>query len=188
MKSITIVSCLLVLLSSLFSEIGELKFKPEEFDDSTYVIKYYSDTSDFKDPIDNNSQSYNYEIREKHGKYQMRYILFKQTGEIDESEYNVQTAMWAWMVIANITGSDEKADNTSAFSEADVKAEFNADLGYTNFSVDIETDYASEYKYIMINFFCKKDLGIMCHTVQFNDLEWVKTEEFLNIFHSFNFY
>ena len=173
---------------SAFSKIVGLKFKPEEFDDQKYVIKYDPKKVDLLKPKPLESQTYNYALRDKNGKYEIRYILFKQTEKIPDFEkYKIQVALWSMMVVANITGDENGAEHTSVFKEADVMNEFNADYGFTNFYKNVKTDFSTGYKYLMINFYCKRDLGIMCQTILFNDLSWVKTNEFLWLFHSFKY-
>jgi len=189
MRKIIVAICIALGLSgSVFAEIKGINFAPQEFADDTYVIKYSSADMDLLEVGDLSSQSYDYAFRSKDGRFELRYILFKQTDVIPEDEYKMQASLWATMVIANITGTEPNTSNTSAYNDADVKKEFNADFGINSFSNNILTDYSEDYEYVMIAFYCKKDLGIMCQTIHFNDLTWTQTDEFLFWFHGFNFY
>ncbi len=189
MKRFCLLAVLLLISSAVNSEIVSLKFKAEKFDDDKYVIKYYSDIMDLVDVKPMTSQTYDYAFRDKDGRYEIRYILFSQTDDIpDAGDYKVQAALWAVMVIGNVTGDENAAQNTSAFNEEDVKSEFNADCGFTNFSIDGKTDFTEGYKFVMINFYCKRDVGIMCQTILFNDIDFVKDKLFIKIFHGFRFY
>lgn len=40
---------------------------------------------------------------------------------------------------------------------------------------------------MMVNFYYKKDIGIMCQTILFNDINILSTDDFLTAFHSFRF-
>jgi hypothetical protein len=172
-----------------FADIVGLKFAPEEFADDTYVIRFSSEDMEQLEVKELESQSYNYAFRNNTKDYELRYILFKQTEDINNFEdYKMQVSMWALMVINNITNDEEQSLNTSAYPVEAVKKEFNADYGFTNFSRDLNSDYVDGYRYIMINFYCKKGLGIMCQTILFNDLSWPATEDFIRWFHGFNFY
>lgn len=186
MKKTIIIALLILLAANTYAEIQKINFTNEEFAEDTYVIRFNPDFQNLVDPIQLNSHSYNYCIQEKNKKYQIRYILFSEKKGTKNNL--IQFPILATTVLFNIHGTDKFENNTSMFSEEDVKNEFNADAGFTNFAFDIESDYSDDYKFIMTNFFYKKGLGIMCQTIQFNDIEFTKTQEFIEIFHSFNFY
>ncbi len=190
MKLHRFAAMLLLLCSSYgFADIKGLQFEPKQFDENTYIIRYSSATMKMLEVKTLASQSYDFAFQDKEGRFEIRYILFSQVGGIqDNDDYKMQATLWAVMVISNITGNEDFAQNTSAFGEADVKKEFNADIGFTNFSQGAKTDFTAGYQYIMINFYCRKNLGIMCQTILFNDINWIKTEDFLRWFHGFNFY
>jgi len=173
-----------LLAQAAFSTIIGLQFEPKAFDDKTYTILIFDTEDQLKvKPLE--SQSYDFAFRDKQGRYEVRYILFSQTGKI--SDYKTQVAVWCTMVIQNATGSDAALKNTSAFKDADVKAEFSADYGLTSFAKDTDSDFTEGYKFVMLNFFYKKDLGIICEAILFNDLDFAKTDDFDKVFHSVKF-
>lgn len=185
LKKIVILG-LLITTNLLFSEIIGVHFSNEEFAEDTYVIRYNPEEQRLLEPELLQSHRYNYGIEDLNKNYLIRYILFSETPEVVNQELEFSTM--ALTSLLNIHGSDEYSNNTSAFRPEDVKNEFNADMGFTNFAVDIKSDYAGEYKFIMTNYFYKKGIGVMCQTIQFNDIEFTKTEKFFEIFHGFNFY
>jgi hypothetical protein len=189
MNKFLLILLFLTIFYPLSADINSLKFIREEFAEDSYEIRFSSTHMDFIENEQLNSQTYDYAFRSKSGDFEIRYILFKQTEQIPQFEqYKIEASIFATMVIANITGSEPTSQNTTAFNDADVKNEFNADFGITSFSLDIQTDYSFDYEYVMINFYCKQNLGIMCQTIHFKDLEWVNTEDFMIWFHGFNFY
>ncbi|MGL1892007.1 MAG: hypothetical protein OCD02_10290 [Spirochaetaceae bacterium] len=183
-------SIFLVLLISIsinaYSEILKIHFSNEEFAENTYVIRYNPDDQKLVEPLQLESHRYNYCIEDKDKQYVIKYILFSETPEIEK--HDIEFTVLSSTVLFNIHGTDEFESNSTMFKAEDVKNEFNADKGFTNFAYDIKSDYAGEYKFIMTNFLYKKGLGIMCQTIQFNDMEFAKTEKFFEIFHGFNFY
>jgi len=178
-----------IAVSTSYATIKSINFTPEEFADDTYVIKYSSKEMDMLEVEELQSQSYDYAFRSKNDGFEIRYSLFKQTADIPSfDDFKMQASVWAMMVITNITGSEPTTDNTGAFNDDDVKKEFNADFGINSFSSEIKTDYSEDFQFVMINFYCKQGLGIMCQTIHFNDLEWTQTKQFNYWFHGFNFY
>jgi hypothetical protein len=184
-KPIILGLILLFTCINAFSDIKKLQFSPRQFDENSYVIRYNSTTVKQLEPKSLDSQTYDFAFQELNEKYETRYILFAQEGEIED--YRMQVQVWSIMVISNITGLETLPTDISAFNDDDVSEEFNADYGLTYFTNKSKTDFTEGYQYIMINFFYKKNLGIMCHAVLFNDLTWVGSEDFLFIFHSFRF-
>ena len=188
MKRLLVGLLLLLPLATASAEIVGLQFAPEEIPEDTYVIKYSSSTMDMLEVEPLASQTYDYAFRSKDGRFEIRYILFRQTGEIPSfEEFRLQASLWSTMVIANITGHEPTTANTSAFNNDDVRTEFNADFGITSFSNNITTDYSDDFECVMMSFYCKQGLGIVCQTIHFNDLAWAQTEEFVYWFHGFYF-
>ena len=185
MKRFALILVLILLLSqAAFSAVVSLQFEPKTFDDKTYTI-FVFDTEDQLKVKPLESQSYDFAFRDKQGRYEVRYILFSQIGKIQD--YKNQVAIWSTMVIQNATGSTAALKNISTFKDADVKNEFNADYGLTSFAKDGNSDFTKDYKYMMLNFLYKKDLGIICEAILFNDLDFANTEDFAKVFHSVKF-
>ena len=185
MKRKVFVTALMLLLGGLaMGEIQGLQFEPKEFDENAYVLGVY-DNMKRVDVKTLDSQSYDYAFMDKTSRYEIRYTLFAQTGSI--KDYKVQVAMWAMIVVQNIAGDETSVQNSSAFKDDDVKKEFNDDYGLTSFVLGGKSDFTQGYKYVMINFFYKQPLGIVCQAILFNDIEWTKTMDFINEFHSFRY-
>ena len=176
-------------LGLLSAEILAPVYAPEPFDEDSYVIYFDENRLDILEPTENYSQSYDFALRSKDSEFELRYILFRQTGEVASLEdLKFQAYVWASMVIANITGSEPTDQNTTAYLDSDVENEFNGDFGLTSFSMDIQTDYSDDYPFVMINFYARQGLGMMCQTIHFKDLSWIATEDFNIWFHGFQFY
>ena len=91
------------------------------------------------------------------------------------------------MVMLNIAGSEDAIQSVSLFKKDDVRSEFNADYGFTTTVPGKISDFTDAYDYIMINFYYKDGIGIMCQTILFNDLDLFNDEDFFQTFHSFKF-
>lgn len=170
---------------AIFAEIVSLGFEPKKFDDSLYLIGVY-DTMMQKEVEECESQSYDYAFVDKADKYESRYIMFSETKKIDDIKQ--QVGLWSYMVIQNIAGDEAAVRSTTSFNDSDVKKEFNADYGLTSFIQNGTSDFCAGYKYIMLNFFYKKNVGIMCQAILFNDVNFIKTNEFMALFHTFKYY
>ena len=86
------------------------------------------------------------------------------------------------MVIFNMAGHDATNKNTTVFNDNDVRAEFNADYGLTSFGKGGGTDFTEGYQYVMINFFYKKGIGIMCQAICSMILNLQGRQNFFNNF------
>jgi hypothetical protein len=170
--------------ASVASEIVELQFEPGQFDEDTYSI-LVDESMTRTEPKALQSQSYDVCLKEEAGRFEIRYVFFTQKGPIEDPV--VQVSMWAAMVISNAAGYRSTKQNTKAFRYADVREEFNADYGITSFGHGGVTDFTDGYTHVMMNVFYKKNLGIVCQAMMFNDTALIQTEEFVKQFHSFKF-
>lgn len=106
------------------AEIKALQFEPRQFDPGSYTI-LFSESMDQIQPRTFASQSCDFCLKDRSGRFEVRDILFSQTGPIEEP--GPQVFLWTTMVIFNAAGYQASKQNTTAFSEEDVRAEFNAD-------------------------------------------------------------
>jgi len=185
MRKIYLVMALMISIGGMaFAAIASPGFKPGAIDEKKYFIGIPENMEQIQ-VKETESQSYDFAFKDKANRYEIRYIMFVEDGQM--ADVATQAGFWAYLVSMNIAGDEKAIKNASKFKDEDVKAEFDADYGSTIFIADSASDYASGYKYIMANFYYKKGVGLMCQTILFNDLAIVKTEEFNGIFHTFKF-
>jgi len=184
MKKSMLILVIVITGFSSFAEIRTPQFYLQQFDENSYVIAY-PDTMTQVEPKPCESQAYDFAFYDNQGRYELRYILFSETGTIEDIKNQVN--MWALMVISNIAGKEESIGDTTPFKDPDVKKEFNADYGLTSFIQNPQSDFGAGFKYIMVNFYYKSGVGLMCQTILFNNLNVLKQQSFLSVFHSFRF-
>ncbi len=136
-----------------------------------------------------------FEINKNNIKGELRYSLFTDMGG-DPSLLKIQYSMWVMICLNNIAGYEVSSDSVSNFNDHDVKQEFNADFGCTTFIKNPKSDYSKGYKYMMVDFFCRKDQGIVMRAYLFNDMDFIGVDKNGNIssssplfsnYHSFKF-
>ncbi|QQO10866.1 hypothetical protein [Breznakiella homolactica] len=171
-----------VISTMVSAEIMDIPFLPEEFD---VDILQYPHMLLIDNPESEQLDSY-YTFTDKNNTYQIRYAFFKQQGsESDQQKLKIPYSFLVLPIIWNVAGYEEMG--ISNFNDSDVKAEFNGDFGSTVFIQNPTSDFGKEYRYIMINFYCKVNQGIVVQSLLFNDINFVTTEQFLEVFHSFKF-
>lgn len=184
MKKTALMFTVLLLGTYIFANDQPFAFAPDKFADDTYTI-YVLDWLEQVEPEYKKSQYYDYALRDKGEKYEVRYTLFKQIEKQDDMRK--QAAIWANLVTMSIGGSKESVRSTKDYEDSEVQKEFNADFGFSAILSSETTDFTNEFDFIMVNFFYKENLGIMCQTILFNDADIFKSEEFFKAFHSFRF-
>lgn len=83
-------------------------------------------------------------------------MFFEQTAEISPEDYENQIRIWCYRVLLDITGSDYDARNTSALPKSDAQANINADSVVSNVAMNMQSDFAGSFEYVMTNFICKR--------------------------------
>ena len=161
-----------------FAEIMGSRFKVTESEKEFDVLYYL--TKDMKVAENKQNEDVNvtqtFSINRENINAEVRYSLFTDIGEGD-SDLRMQFAMLVFMCINNITGFEVPENAISSFNDADVKNEFNGDFGCTAFFQDPESDYAKDYKYMMVEFFCKENQGVVMRVFLFNDLDFIGITE-----------
>ncbi|MBP5359623.1 MAG: hypothetical protein J6Y69_10655 [Treponema sp.] len=178
-KSVVItILALFVLTSNCFAKIGASRFKitesEKEFDVIYYVSKDMKSVKNKKNPDVDVTQTF--QVKKNKLKGELRYSLFTDCGG-DDCDLEIQYAMWVYMCLNNVAGYEVPGDAISSFNDEDVKYEFNGDFGCTAFIQDPKSEYAKGYKYMMVEFFYKKDQGLVMRTFLFNDVAFVGIDE-----------
>lgn len=121
-------------------------------------------------------------------RYEQRFTLFTDTGTGDATR-KMEYIMWALQYAEKAAGFELTVEDFEAFNDEDVLEAFNADFGHTCFVIDPESTYARGYKYMLLEFFCKKGQGIVMRTMLSNDGTVFTTpdENFMYAYHSFQF-
>ena len=183
-KKTIILLILILLTTNLFSIILKPSFETKEFSEDLYLLLLYN-TMEQIEVENKTSQNYHYSFKDKNDLYEVRYILFSQVDKVDNIE--LQVGIWATTVLLNIAGIEDSIKSTAKLKKKDLKKDFNANYGITSFITDCKSDFNDKWKYLMVNFYYKKNIGIMCQILLFNDTETLKTKEFETGFHSFKF-
>lgn len=195
-KIILSVVVLFVFCSALHAKIMDSRFKITESEEEFDVIYYMTDDMEVISPKKNDDVAITQAFRVSKDGYEgeLRYSLFTDCGGNDD-DLKIQYAMWVFICSNNIAGYDLSKDTFSNFNDSDVKTEFNGDFGCTGLIQNPESEYGEGYKYIMVDFFYKKDQGLVMRTFLFNDLGFVGMSEgkmvennpWFDNYHSFKF-
>lgn len=169
--------CLLAC-GNCFSKIKDSRFKITESEEEFDVIYYLTEDMKVSENKKNEDVSITqtFLINKNDINAEVRYSLFTDIGK-DDSDLKMQFAMWVFMCLNNIAGYEVPANAISSFNDEDVKKEFNGDFGCTAFLQAPKSDYAKDYKYMMVEFFCKEKQGIVMRAFLFNDLGFVGINE-----------
>ncbi|MDR2073200.1 MAG: hypothetical protein LBP60_07190 [Spirochaetaceae bacterium] len=127
-----------------------------------------------------------YTFSDTKNNYQLRYSLFKQN-EGGGEDIRMPFSMYTLPIILNISGEEMNNGNVNRLNDNDVKNEVNGDFGTTVYIERPKSEFGKGYRYIMINFYCKKNHGIVVQSILFNNANFVKSENFNDILHSFKF-
>lgn len=175
--SLMILICF-IALGNCFAIIQGSRFKITESEKEFDVLYFL--TEDMK-VIDNKQNedinvTQTFSINKNKINAEVRYSLFTDIGE-DDSDLQMQFSMLVFMCINNIAGFEVPGNAISSFKNEDVKKEFNGDFGCTAFLQDPKSDYAKDYKYMMVEFFCKEKQGVVMRVFLFNDLAFIGINE-----------
>jgi hypothetical protein len=181
MKKIILLSLLFLLPFVARSEIAGFPFIPEEFDVDIFQFPHMLLIDN---PLSEQLDSY-YTFTDKDAAYQVRYSFFKQTNR-DDSNIKTAYSIMILPIVWNVAGYEEM--RISNFNDSDVQKEFNGDFGSTVFIENPKSDFGTGYKYIMLNFYYKRNQGIVVQSILFNDLNLIQNPIFLELFHSFKFH
>ena len=175
-KNKLLVASLLILLvtAQCFAKIVGSRFKIAESEKEFDVMYYLTEDMTIAENKVNDdvSVTQTFTIDKNGQKAEVRYSLFTDCGE-DDSDLQIQYAMWVFMCISNATGFEVPNSAISKFNDDDVKKEFNGDFGCTAFIQDPKSDYASGYKYMMVEFFYKHNQGLVMRSFLFNDMDFI---------------
>lgn len=173
-KCFFLFTLILVLSSNCFAKISGSRFKITESEKEFDLIYYLTEDMKVAENLDNNdvaiTQSFSINKNGKSG--EVRYSLFTDCGE-DDSDLQIQYAMWVFMCINNIAGFEVPGNAISSFNNEDVKKEFNGDFGCTAFLQDPKSEYSNGFKYMMVEFFYKEKQGLVMRTFLFNDIDFI---------------
>jgi len=120
------------------------------------------------------------------GNYELRYGLFSQT-EYDVENIQRSFALFIIPVINRAAGFEVDLNEVELYDEEDVAYEFNGDIGVSVFIPDPPSRFGGGYRFMLLSFFCKINLGIVMQTILFDDIGFAGTNEFVEIAHSFSF-
>lgn len=123
----------------------------------------------------------------KNNKYEIRYTTFGyEEGFKPGDNIDVSFTVFTQTLLWDIAGDEDKIRATQKFNDSDVKYEFNGDRGITCF-IDGGSQMTKGYTYAMVNFFFKKNIGIVAQVILFNDVKDVQSTNYAHDFHSFRF-
>ena len=183
MKKLMIVFFILLTGGSVIAAIlGGFLFSPEPFD--IEIIQHQHMLS-----IPNKEFSeidVDYTFTDSKKTYQLRYSLFKQIENTDE-DIMMPYSMFILPLMLNISGNESSIRSTQRFNDADVKNDFNGDFGTTVYIERPRSEFGGGYRYLILNFYCKKNQGIVVQSILFNNMNIMKNENFVEIFNSFKF-
>lgn len=118
----------------------------------------------------------------------VRYSLFKMKNleNAKESDIEKEVERLKKFCIQQAIGYDDKKDFAD-FAASDVKNEFNADYGAVKFSDAPLSTLSFGYKYINLEFFYKKNVGVVMRSAHFNDLSFLTSYLRNENYHNFEF-
>ncbi len=167
----------MIILAFMCSALNAImlphRFKITESESEFDVIYYVTEDMEVIPALENNDVSITQAFSvEKNGyKGELRYSLFTDCGDDDES-LMIQYAMWVFMCINNAAGYEVPMDTISNFNDSDVSNEFNGDFGCTTFIQEPVSEFGEGYAYMMVEFFYKKNQGLVMRSFLFNEIEF----------------
>jgi hypothetical protein len=180
LKKIFLILFLLFFVFISGAEIMNIPFVPEEFEINIFQ---YPHMIKIDNPQSQQIDTY-YTFTDIDKNYQIRYSFFKQTNK-DDPNIRTSFSFWIMPIMWNIAGHENM--RVSNFNDSDVKNDFNGDFGYTVFIQNPASDFGTGYDYILVNFYYKRNQGIVVQSIMLNDLEFTQNPVFLEIFTSFEF-
>jgi len=181
MKKIILIVVLVLLPLIANAEIGGMPFDPGEFEIEIYQ---YPHMILIDNPESQQVDTY-YTFTNTDGDYQVRYSFFRQTNR-DDPNIRFSYSVMIMMVVWNIAGHEDV--RIVNFDDSDVLEEFNGDFGNTAFIENPVSDFATGFKYIMVNTFYKENQGIVVQSILVNDRNIFQTHLFLDLIYSFSFH
>lgn len=176
-KKLVMAALVAVVVAAVsFAKIMGARFKPTESEKEFDVL--YLVTPDMKAAKVKANKDVHvtqaFKINKNGKKGELRYSLFTDCGDPnDEEDFKVNYALQAITCAFNVVGFEFPAEALTKFNDDDVKNEFNGDLGCTIFIQDPKSEYAKGYKYMTVEFFCKKGQGLVMRSYLFNDIAFV---------------
>lgn len=177
MKKLLSIFIIFFAASFLFCEINISRYtitKSKKEYDVTYlktkdmkIIKTQSQESE--DDV-HTTQAFSISHKGTEGK--LKYTLFTDNGG-DPDKLDFDFYVMVMTTAYNATGESIGIEKFSRFRDEDVKKEFNGDFGCTTFLQNPKSNYAEGYKYMIIEFFCQKEKGLLMRSFLFNDLAFV---------------
>jgi len=173
-KLIVALFCILILSDFIIAEITPSRFKITESENEFDVL--YFVTPDMKVIEVQNTNDINttqsFEILKNNLRGELRYSLFTDLGG-ESKVLKTQFAIWVFMCINNIAGFEVSGNSISNFNDRDVKNEFNGDFGCTVFIQNPKSEYGEGFQFMMVEFFCRENYGIVMRSFLFNDIKFV---------------
>ncbi len=180
--------------SGSFVSLGfSITTNPEEFDLLYYVTPEMREIP----PLDNDDVAVTqaFEIRRGDLQGEVRYSLFTDTLPAG-TDSALRFAVMTFMCASNIAGYEIPMESIASYAPADVKNEFNADLGGTVMIQKPVSEFGAGYDYISLDVFYKEGQGFVARTFLFNDpaflgltaqgnMDW--NSPFWTHFHGFTF-
>mgnify|MGYP006916045053 CR=1 FL=1 len=165
---------MIAMTTMVFANIKGSRFKITESDkefDIIYLVTSDMEVLENKD-TDDVYTSKTFKLTKNDLEGELRYSLFTDTGG-SQTDLKLQFSMWVFMCLNNIAGYEVPSSAISTFNDDDVKDEFNGDFGCMAFLQNPTSQYADGYKYLMAEFFCKENQGIVMRTYLFRDFDFV---------------
>lgn len=153
----------------------------------------YMDTNDYvigvsswveKEMGENSSLPYFFAVKDKLNRFEIRYSTFVENKKffanvpLNSKKFLDSFKSFALEIAQKMSQNDFAVKSIDSFSDKDVAFEFNADKGISVFVMNAPGDFCRGYKYIMMNFFYKKNVGVMCQSILYNDLTAISTVQF----------
>ncbi len=133
--------------------------------------------------VENDDVLYNYAIKHKNKKIEIRYSIFSAKDYNQRSD--VDHAVFTLAVIENIAGDTKNILRSTQFDKNAVKSEFNADFG-SSVLVNPESSYGKGYKQALIVTLFKNNVGSV-YVVYLCDNIFEIQNDFDKTFHSIKF-
>ena len=186
MKKPAAVILIILVGISVFAEFSGVLFGPDSFKIDILKKKHMTTVSKKDLPAD---LKVDYAFTDAKKTYQLRYSTFKQNDKnVTDEDLTLSFGVFALTYILNMYGiGDIDLSGIQRFDDADVQADFNGDFGTTAYIANPNPAYCKGYKYMLVNFYCKKGQGVVIQTLLFNDVSFFGEEYIIEVFNSFKF-
>lgn len=177
-KIVFVLISLFLMYGYLNAEIAVSRYKITE-SEKEFDVMYFL-TPDMKviesKENDDVNITQSFEITKNNLRGELRYSLFTDLGG-DSVSLEIQYAMWVFMCINNIAGYEVPSSSFSNFNDSDVKNEFNGDFGCTIFIQNPKSQYGNGYNFMMVEFFARKNQGLVMRAFIFNETGFMGINE-----------